>query len=89
MIANKLMYGCGALAWYQKECDDLKIRENVMVRWLWDVDDVRNEIIRGETGWSTFEEREEKVMVEWMVRVVVEENLMSEIWRACLIEKGC
>ena len=22
MEVNKLMYGCGALAWYQKECDD-------------------------------------------------------------------
>ena len=23
MIVSKLMYGCGALAWYQRECDDL------------------------------------------------------------------
>ena len=44
---------------------------------------------RGETGWSTFEEREAKVMVEWMLRVVFEDNLMSEIGRACLIETGC
>ena len=29
-----------------------------MGRWLWDVGHVRNELIRGETGWSTFEERE-------------------------------
>ena len=27
-----------------------------MGRWLWDVGNVRNELIRGETGWSTFEE---------------------------------
>ena len=60
-----------------------------MVRWLWDVENVRNELIRGETGWSTFEEREAKVMVEWMLRVVFEDNLMSEIGRACLIETGC
>ena len=26
MVVNKLMYGCGALAWYQKKCDDLEIR---------------------------------------------------------------
>ena len=50
---------------------------------------VRNELIRGETGWSTFEEREAKTMVKWMVRVVFEENLVSEIGRACLIEIGC
>ena len=41
--------------WYQHECYDLEIRQNGMGRWLWDV---RNELIRGETGWSTFEERE-------------------------------
>ena len=55
-----------------------------MGRWLWDVGNVRNELIRGETGWSTFEERE--AMVKWMLRVVFEENLVSEISRACLIE---
>ena len=38
------------------------------------MDNVRNELIRGETDWSTFEEREAKVMIEWMLRVVVEEN---------------
>ena len=31
MVVNKLMYGCGALA-YQKECDDLEIRQNGMDR---------------------------------------------------------
>ena len=89
MVVNKLMYGCGALPWYQKECDDLEIKQNGISRWLRDVENVRNELIRGDTGWSTFEEREAKVMVEWMLRVVVEKNLMSEIGRACLIETGC
>ena len=28
MMVNKLMYGCGALALYQHECDDLEIRQN-------------------------------------------------------------
>ena len=23
MVVNKLVYGCRALSWYQKECDDL------------------------------------------------------------------
>ena len=32
MVVNKLMYGCGALAWYQKERDDLEIRQNGMGR---------------------------------------------------------
>ena len=34
MVVNKLMYGCGALAWYQEECDDLEVRQNGMGRWL-------------------------------------------------------
>ena len=34
-------------------------------------------------------EREAKAMVNWMLRVVFEENLLSEIGRACLIEIGC
>ena len=67
----------------------LEIRRNGMGRWVWDVENIRNELIRGEIGWSTFEEREARVIVEWMLRVVVEENLMSEIGRACLIETGC
>ena len=83
MMVNKLMYGCGALAWYQHACDDLKVRQNGMGRWLWDVG---NELIRGKTGWSTFEGREENAMVKWMMRVVFEEILMSEIGRACLVE---
>ena len=83
-----LMYGCGSLVWYQHECDDLEIPQNGMRRWLRDVGNVRNELIREETGWSTFEEREEK-MVKWMLKVVFEENLVSEIGRACLIELGC
>ena len=82
MVVNKMMYGCGALAWNQHECDDLEVRQNGMGRWLWDVGNVRNELIRGETGWSTFEEREAKAMVKWMLRVVFEENLVSEIGRA-------
>ena len=52
-----------------------------MGRWLWDVGNVRNELI---TGWSTFKER-----VKWMLKVVFEENLVSDIGRACLIELGC
>ena len=28
MIVSKLMYGCGALALYQRECDDLEVIQN-------------------------------------------------------------
>ena len=45
------------------------------------MENIRNELIRGETGWSMFEERESNEMVNWMLRVVFEENLMSEFSR--------
>ena len=41
MIVSKLMYGCGALALYQHECDDLKVIQNGFGRWLWEVGKVR------------------------------------------------
>ena len=28
MIVSKLMYGCGARAWYQREYDDLEVIQN-------------------------------------------------------------
>ena len=46
MVVNRLMYGCGALVWYQHECDDLEIRQNGMGQWFWDVGNVSNELIR-------------------------------------------
>ena len=49
-----------------------------MGRWLWKVGNVRNELLRGEIGCSTFEEREAKAVMKWMLRVVFEE-IMSEI----------
>ena len=35
MVVSKLMYGAGALAWYQAECDDLEVLQNEMGRWIW------------------------------------------------------
>ena len=36
-----------------------------------------------------FEEIEANAMVKWMLRVVFEETLVSDIGRACLFEIGC
>ena len=41
-IVNKLRYGCGALVWSQNECNDLKVRQDEMGRWLWDIVKVKN-----------------------------------------------
>ena len=49
MVVSKLMYGAGALAWYQAECDDLEVLQNEMGRWIWGVRiNVRNKLVRGE-----------------------------------------
>ena len=51
MVVNKLMYGVGALAWYQKECEDLEVIQNEMGRWIWRVGThVKKGMIKGETG---------------------------------------
>ena len=47
------------------------------------------ELIRGETGWSTFEEREAKAMASWLLRIVFSENQITDLGRACLFEIGC
>ena len=49
MMVSKLMYGCGALAWYQRKCDDLEVIQNGFGRLLWGVGNVRNELVRGDS----------------------------------------
>ena len=75
------MYGCRALAWYQRECDDLEVIQNGFARWLWEIGNVRNELVRGESGWSSFAEREVKCIVDWLLRIVYKERLVSDIGR--------
>ena len=48
----------------------------------------RNELVRRESGCSSFVEREMKCIVDWLLRIVYEESLVSDIGRACLIEVG-
>ena len=86
MIVSKLMNGCGALAWYQRECNDLEVIQNGFGRWLWEVRKVRNELERGESGYSSFAEREVKCIADWRLWIVHEENPVSDIGRACLME---
>ena len=45
LVVNKLMYGAGAL--YE------------VGRWIWECKlNVKNELVCGETGWSSFKERQ-------------------------------
>ena len=82
MIVNKLLYGCGAPAWHQRECDDIEVVQNGFGKWLWEVGTVRNELVRGESGWSALAEREVKCIVDWLLRIEYKEILVSDIGRA-------
>ena len=42
--------------------------------------------MRGESGWSSFAEREMKCIVDWLLRIVYEESLGSDIGRACKMQ---
>ena len=44
--------------------------------------------MRGESGWGSFPEREVKSIVDWLLRIVYEESLVSDMGRACLMEVG-
>ena len=46
IIISELVYGCGALACYRYECDDLEVMQNGFGRCLWEVGKVRNELVR-------------------------------------------
>ena len=38
--------------------------------------------MRGESRWSSFAEREAKGMVDWLLRIVYEDSMVSDIGRA-------
>ena len=50
---------------------------------------VNNELIRGETGWSTFEEIEAMAMATWLLKIVFSENRMADLGISYLLEIGC
>ena len=48
----------------------------------------RNELVRGESGWRSFAVRDVKYIVDWLLGIVYEKSLVSDIGRACLMEVG-
>ena len=44
--------------------------------------------MRGESGWRKFSKREVKGIVDWLLRIVYEDNLVSDIGRKCMTEIG-
>ena len=48
LVVHRLVYGCESLEWSQIEFNDMAVKQNEMGRWLWDVVNVKNELIRGD-----------------------------------------
>ena len=44
--------------------------------------------MRGESGCNSFAEREVTCIVDWLLIIVYEESLVSDIGTACLMEVG-
>ena len=59
--------------------------QNGFGRWLWEVGKIPNELVRAESGWSSFPEREVKGIVDCLFRKVYEKSMISYIGSACLI----
>ena len=57
--------GCGTLVWYQRKCNDFEEIQNGFGIYLWEVGKVRNELVRVESGWSSFPERKRNAW--WIV----------------------
>ncbi|ELU04289.1 hypothetical protein CAPTEDRAFT_210961 [Capitella teleta] len=63
--------------------------QNEYGRWMWRLErTVRNAAVHGESGWSSFWEREVKAKVAFVVRVLEEDGLVARVGRACLMEIG-
>ena len=71
MVVSRMMYAAGAVGWSVGEREKAERMQREVGRWLWRVEkSVRNGVVHGETGWSSFWEREAKVRVAFMCRVL-------------------
>lgn len=83
------MYGAGALVWEAEERNRLENEQMAFGRWLWRVQQsVRNAAVHGESGWSTFAEREAKAKMGLLCRIFKYEGLMTDVGRGVLLELG-
>jgi hypothetical protein len=90
LVVGRIMYAAGAVGWKAKERQQAEGLQKDFGRWLWGVErSVRNGVIHGETGWSTFWEREAKDRASFLARVLENENdCVGRCGRACVEEIG-
>ncbi|ELU12139.1 hypothetical protein CAPTEDRAFT_202238, partial [Capitella teleta] len=89
LIVSRVMYASGALVWNENVRKNVERMQNEYGRWMWRLErTVRNAAVHGESGWSSFWEREVKAKVAFVVRVLEEDGLVARVGRACLMEIG-
>jgi hypothetical protein len=88
-VVSRCMYGAGALVWSSAERRVLEKQQCEFGRWLWGVErSVRNGCIQGETGWSSFEEREARAKMAYVRKIYKGGSLVAEVGRGALLELG-
>lgn len=89
MVVGRMIYGVAAVGWTAAERRKVENLQMDFGRWLWRAGRwVRNVVIHGETGWSTFWEREAKVRATFINRVLDGNGVVSEVGRGCVEEIG-
>lgn len=89
MVVSRLMYGAGAVVWKPAERQRLERMQVDFGRWMWRAQkSVRNGCIHGESGWSSFEEREVKAKMNYVKRILKGDDFVAEVGRASLMEMG-
>ncbi|ELT94825.1 hypothetical protein CAPTEDRAFT_210721 [Capitella teleta] len=79
----------GALVWNENVRKNVERMQNEYGRWMWRLEKtVRNAAVHGESGRSSFWEREVKAKVAFVVRMLEEDGLVARVGRACLMEIG-
>ncbi|ELT95071.1 hypothetical protein CAPTEDRAFT_210948 [Capitella teleta] len=88
-VVSMATYGAGAIVWKRTEVKSLEVMQSEFGRWLWRVDrSVRNSVVQGEFGWSTFEKREVKAKIAFVKKILWGGTVVTEVGRAALLEIG-
>ncbi|ELT96583.1 hypothetical protein CAPTEDRAFT_219860 [Capitella teleta] len=78
------------MVWKRTEAKTLEVIQREFGRWLWRVDRLDrsawNAVVQGESGCSTFEEREVKAKMAFVRRILWGGSMVAEVGRAALLE---
>ncbi|ELU11715.1 hypothetical protein CAPTEDRAFT_223095 [Capitella teleta] len=85
LIVSRVMYASGALVWNENVRQNVERMQNEYGWWMWRLKrTVRNAVVHGESGWSSFWEREMKAKVAFVVRVLEEDGLVARVGESLL-----